>query len=96
MLVWIIFNTHSFRDVYGLQVHTGIQNENQFRSSESTVMFNLHNAQCVCVCVRLTDWLFGRVICHSAGKSIVKKPTVSEVWFSPAGDDRVRGMKSVL
>lgn len=59
------------------------------------MIFNLHNVQRMCVCISLTDYLFGREICHSAGKSMVKNPTLN-VWCSSGGDDRGRGMQSAL
>ncbi len=51
------------------------------------MIFNLHNTMCVylcvyvcvcvcvCVCEGLTDYLFGREICHSAGEAMVKTHT---------------------
>ena len=71
--LWIIFNSHSCWDLC-----TRIQEENQFGSSEATVISNLHNTQwagvcvcvCVCVCVfgGLTDWPFGRDLSLSRGE----------------------------
>lgn len=74
--VWIIFNLHSCWDLC-----TRIQEENQFESSEATVIFNLHNTQwagvCLCMCVCSEAWRIGPLaeICHSAGESMHKTHT---------------------